>query len=238
MAAGGMKGGGGSGGGAPRTKGTRAGGMNGGAATRTGGGGSGSRSYSSGTGSLTMASPAPTVLDDVAAMSSGLSLKVFRRLWSGSIARSTVERKSKLRIWLIESLTSFRSHHLVDMGLELAGHAAGFLHEAADGAECHRQILGSDHDQRHAGDQGDFRPREIEHDTEQVLGATGALLAPNGGTPNRPPTRSRPDNAGSRRVLEKASLTVVRFVPALARLLYRRIRQDVARWRRSSDRRA
>lgn len=38
-----------------------------------------------------------------------------------------------------------------------------------------------------------------------------------------------PDNLGSRRVLEKAGFTVVRFVPELGRLLYRRIRQDAPR---------
>jgi [ribosomal protein S5]-alanine N-acetyltransferase len=37
---------------------------------------------------------------------------------------------------------------------------------------------------------------------------------------------ARPDNAGSRRVLEKAGFTVVRFVAELERLLYRRVRQD------------
>ncbi len=39
---------------------------------------------------------------------------------------------------------------------------------------------------------------------------------------------ARPDNAGSRRVLQKAGFTVVRFVPAMGRLLYRRVRQDTA----------
>src|ERR1019366_7492139 len=65
------------------------------------------------------------------------------------------------------------------MGLEFPGHAAGFLDEAADGAQGDRQVLGADHDQRHTSDQGDFRPREIEHEFEQVLLALwAALLAP------------------------------------------------------------
>jgi ribosomal-protein-alanine N-acetyltransferase len=37
---------------------------------------------------------------------------------------------------------------------------------------------------------------------------------------------ARPDNIGSRRVLEKAGFIVVRFVPEMERLLYRRVRQD------------
>jgi ribosomal-protein-alanine N-acetyltransferase len=37
---------------------------------------------------------------------------------------------------------------------------------------------------------------------------------------------ARPANVGSRRVLEKAGFTVVRFVPKLARLLYQRVRQE------------
>ena len=56
------------------------------------------------------------------------------------------------------------AHHLVDMGLEFAGHAARLLHKAADGAQCHRQVLWADDDQRHGGDDGDFRPREVEHE--------------------------------------------------------------------------
>jgi ribosomal-protein-alanine N-acetyltransferase len=36
---------------------------------------------------------------------------------------------------------------------------------------------------------------------------------------------ARPENAGSRRVLEKSGFLVERFVPSLQRLLYRRIRQ-------------
>jgi [ribosomal protein S5]-alanine N-acetyltransferase len=36
---------------------------------------------------------------------------------------------------------------------------------------------------------------------------------------------SHPENAGSRRVLEKAGFEVVRFVPEMERLLYRRIRR-------------
>jgi ribosomal-protein-alanine N-acetyltransferase len=36
---------------------------------------------------------------------------------------------------------------------------------------------------------------------------------------------ARPDNLGSRRVLEKAGFTEVRFVPELTRLLYRRVGQ-------------
>src|ERR1019366_858836 len=107
MAGGGMKGGGGSGGFGPSMNGTRAGGTKGGAATRSGGGGSGSVSYSSTTGSLTGGSETEPAA--VAAESNGLLENVSRSVRSGSIAFSTEERKSKLRISLNESLTSFRS---------------------------------------------------------------------------------------------------------------------------------
>ena len=40
---------------------------------------------------------------------------------------------------------------------------------------------------------------------------------------------ARPDNTGSRRVLEKAGFTVVRFVPEMDRFLYRRRRPDQQR---------
>ncbi len=38
---------------------------------------------------------------------------------------------------------------------------------------------------------------------------------------------ARPENAGSRRVLEKAGFSVVRFVPEMERFLYRRGRPDI-----------
>ena len=38
---------------------------------------------------------------------------------------------------------------------------------------------------------------------------------------------AHPANAGSRRVLEKAGFAVVRFVPEMNRLLYRRSRQEL-----------
>lgn len=37
---------------------------------------------------------------------------------------------------------------------------------------------------------------------------------------------ARPENAGSRRVLEKAGFVIVRFIPRMERLLYRRLRQS------------
>jgi ribosomal-protein-alanine N-acetyltransferase len=38
---------------------------------------------------------------------------------------------------------------------------------------------------------------------------------------------ARPDNAASRRVLERAGFEVVRFIPAMERFLYRRGRRDL-----------
>lgn len=37
---------------------------------------------------------------------------------------------------------------------------------------------------------------------------------------------AKPDNAGSRRVLEQAGFAMVRFIPEMERLLYRRVRPD------------
>jgi hypothetical protein len=55
------------------------------------------------------------------------------------------------------------AEHLVDVGLELAGHAAGLLDHAGDAADGDRHVLGADQHQGYRGNDGHLRPGEIEH---------------------------------------------------------------------------
>ena len=56
---------------------------------------------------------------------------------------------------LVADLAEVRlADHLVDMGLELAGHPARLLDHLGDGLDGDRQVLGPDEHERHHADQG------------------------------------------------------------------------------------
>ncbi len=57
------------------------------------------------------------------------------------------------------------AHGFFELALKVGGHAPHLAHVVAEGAHQPRQVLRSNHDDRHDGDDEELRPADVEHGT-------------------------------------------------------------------------